>query len=143
MCASKRFLNIFYLAQAISAQGMRPRSEYAASSLHLFFGLALPLVLTYIRILLSRRFGSRPFERALREPLLCAHEHACAHTNTQIHTVVPEEVGTSSNANGGTAFLVYHKTRDFMRGVSKHVSIGAAYKKEKPMGQFFILNRKD
>ncbi len=40
-------------------------------------------------------------------------------------------------------FFVYHKTRDFVRGVSKHVSIGEAYKKEKSMGVFFILCRDD
>ena len=40
-------------------------------------------------------------------------------------------------------YFVYHKTRDFMRRVSQHVSIGAAYKKEKPMGVHFILCRDD
>ena len=34
----------------------------------------------------------------------------------------------------GLQVLVYHKTRDFMRKVSAHVSIGAAYKKEKRTG---------
>ena len=43
----------------------------------------------------------------------------------------------------GIQFFVYNKTRDFMRGVSAHVSIGAAYKKEKPIGHFFILVRDD
>ena len=35
------------------------------------------------------------------------------------------------------------QTRDFIRGVSEHVSIGAAYKKEKAMGVHFILCRDD
>ena len=43
----------------------------------------------------------------------------------------------------GIQFFVYNKTRDFMRQVSQHVSIGAAYKKEKALGQFFILVRED
>ncbi|MEC8380825.1 MAG: hypothetical protein VXZ96_10915 [Myxococcota bacterium] len=43
----------------------------------------------------------------------------------------------------GLQVLVYHKTRDFMRGVSQHVSIGAAYKVEKPLGHYFILCRSD
>jgi hypothetical protein len=43
----------------------------------------------------------------------------------------------------GLQFFVYNKTRDFMRRVSQHVSIGAAYKKEKALGHFFILVRED
>ena len=50
-------------------------------------------------------------------------------------TVVPN--------NKGLQVLVYNKTRDFMRGVSQHVSIGAAYKVEKALGHFFILCRND
>ena len=45
--------------------------------------------------------------------------------------------------NKGLQVLVYNKTRDFMRRVSEHVSIGAAYKVEKPLGHFFILCRDD
>jgi len=41
----------------------------------------------------------------------------------------------------GLQVLVYHQTRDFMRRVSAHVSIGAAYKGERPMGAFFALCR--
>ncbi len=43
----------------------------------------------------------------------------------------------------GLQFFVYHKTRDFMRRVSKHVTIGAAYKGDKRMGAHFILVRED
>jgi hypothetical protein len=39
--------------------------------------------------------------------------------------------------------LVYHQTRDFMRRVSKHVSIGAAFKKERPLDHYFVLCRRD
>jgi hypothetical protein len=39
--------------------------------------------------------------------------------------------------------LVYFQTRDFMRRVSKHVSIGAAFKKEKPLDHYFVLCRRD
>ncbi|MBL8626547.1 MAG: hypothetical protein JNK64_34845 [Myxococcales bacterium] len=37
--------------------------------------------------------------------------------------------------------LVYHHTRDFMRRVSRHVSIGAAYKEERPLDHYFVLCR--
>jgi len=43
----------------------------------------------------------------------------------------------------GLQKFVYHGTRDFMRRVSKHVSIGAAYKGEKPLDHYFILVRQD
>ena len=43
----------------------------------------------------------------------------------------------------GPQILVYHRTRDFMRRVSAHVSVGAAYKVEKAMGAFFTLIRED
>ena len=41
----------------------------------------------------------------------------------------------------GLQFFVYNKTRDFMRKVSKHMSIGAAYKVEKPLDHYFTLVR--
>ena len=61
---------------------------------------------------------------------------------------VPDEDVVSSwpkvKANHqGLQVLVYHKTRDFMRKVSIHVSIGAAYKNDKPLGHYFILCRDD
>ena len=43
----------------------------------------------------------------------------------------------------GPQILVYHRTRDFMRGVSAHVSIGAAFKVESPMHSWFTLVRED
>lgn len=43
----------------------------------------------------------------------------------------------------GLQRLVYHQTRDFMRGVSAHVSIGKAWKKEKAMPAYFVLCRED
>jgi hypothetical protein len=49
--------------------------------------------------------------------------------------VVPNTVGLQR--------FVYHGTRDFMRGVSRHVSIGAAYKGEKPLDHYFVLCRLD
>jgi hypothetical protein len=41
----------------------------------------------------------------------------------------------------GLQKFVYHKTRDFMRRVSSHVSIGAAYKVEKKLDHYFVLVR--
>ena len=38
--------------------------------------------------------------------------------------------------------FVYDETRDFMRSVSAHVSIGAAYKREKPLDHYFVLCRR-
>ncbi|MCA9677918.1 MAG: hypothetical protein KC464_23035 [Myxococcales bacterium] len=39
--------------------------------------------------------------------------------------------------------FVYHQTRDFMRKVSTHVSIGAAYKRERPLDHYFVLCRQE
>jgi hypothetical protein len=38
--------------------------------------------------------------------------------------------------------FVYYQTRDFMRRVSNHVSIGAAYKRERPLDHYFVLCRR-
>ena len=38
--------------------------------------------------------------------------------------------------------FVYFETRDFMRRVSAHVSIGAAYKRERPLDHYFVLCRR-
>lgn len=43
----------------------------------------------------------------------------------------------------GLQFFVYNGTRDFMRRVSSHVSIGAAYKGERPINAWFLLCRQD
>ncbi|MHB8876258.1 MAG: hypothetical protein ACYC8T_21410 [Myxococcaceae bacterium] len=47
--------------------------------------------------------------------------------------VVPNSVGPQ--------VLVFFHTRDFMRRVSRDVSIGAAYKNERKMGAYFVLCR--
>lgn len=39
----------------------------------------------------------------------------------------------------GLQVFVYNKTRDFMRRVSAHVTIGAAYKEENALDHYFIL----
>ncbi|HVK74597.1 MAG TPA: hypothetical protein VM734_14810, partial [Kofleriaceae bacterium] len=43
----------------------------------------------------------------------------------------------------GLQRFVYDKTRDFMRRVSKHVSIGAAFRKERPLDHYFVLCRRE
>jgi hypothetical protein len=43
----------------------------------------------------------------------------------------------------GLQYFVYHRTRDFMRKVSTHVSIGAAYKNQKSLDHYFMLCRED
>jgi hypothetical protein len=43
----------------------------------------------------------------------------------------------------GLQVLVYDGTRDFMRRVSAHVSIGAAFKGERQLGAYFTLCRAD
>jgi hypothetical protein len=52
----------------------------------------------------------------------------------------PEWPKLVPNSHGLQRF-VFYGTRDFMRRVSRHVSIGAAYKGEKPLGHYFILVR--
>jgi len=42
----------------------------------------------------------------------------------------------------GLQRFVYHQTRDFMRRVSQHVSIGAAFKRERPLDHYFVLCRR-
>ena len=44
------------------------------------------------------------------------------------------------NSHGVQRF-VYFRTRDFMRSVSQHVSIGAAYKEDKKLDHYFVLCR--
>jgi len=43
----------------------------------------------------------------------------------------------------GLQRLVYFHTRDFMRKVSQHVSIGSAHNEEKPLDHYFTLVRED
>lgn len=43
----------------------------------------------------------------------------------------------------GLQILVFNGTRDFLRGVSNHVTIGAAYKGEKALDHYFTLCRQD
>jgi hypothetical protein len=43
----------------------------------------------------------------------------------------------------GLQRFVYHQTRDYMRRVSSHVTVGAAYKIEKPLDHYFMLCRED
>jgi hypothetical protein len=42
----------------------------------------------------------------------------------------------------GLQRFVYHETRDVMRGVSAHVSVGAAHRRDKPMDHYFVLCRR-
>ena len=42
----------------------------------------------------------------------------------------------------GLQRFVYHRTRDFMRHVSRHVSVGAAYRGERPLDHYFVLCRR-
>ena len=43
----------------------------------------------------------------------------------------------------GLQRFVFNRTRDFMRRVSRHVSIGTAYKVEKALDHYFVLVRED
>ena len=43
----------------------------------------------------------------------------------------------------GLQFFVYHRTRDYLRKISAHVSIGAAYKVEQSLDHYFMLCRED
>ncbi len=55
--------------------------------------------------------------------------------------VVPGWPTVSPNSQG-LQRLVYDQTRDFMRRVSTHVSIGAAFKRERPLDHYFVLCRR-
>jgi hypothetical protein len=43
----------------------------------------------------------------------------------------------------GAQLAVYHHTRDFMRRVSAHVAVGAAFRGEIPLRSYFVLCRRD
>ena len=43
----------------------------------------------------------------------------------------------------GLQRFIYHKTRDYMRRISKHVSLGIAYRMEKRVMGYFVLCRED
>jgi len=45
--------------------------------------------------------------------------------------------------SSGLQVFVYNKTRDYMRVVSQHVSIGVAYRMEKRVMGYFVLCRQD
>ncbi len=54
---------------------------------------------------------------------------------------VPSDFPTLVDNDGGTRQLVYGGMQDHMRRVSRHVTIGRAYKKGKVMNAWFILVR--
>jgi hypothetical protein len=56
---------------------------------------------------------------------------------------VPSEWPKVVPNSKGLQRFVYHGTRDFMRRVSAHVSIGAAHKGEKALDHYFVLVRQD
>jgi hypothetical protein len=56
---------------------------------------------------------------------------------------VPDGWPTVKPNSSGVQVLVYHKTRDFMRKVSQHVSIGMAFKVENSLNNWFTLCRED
>ena len=56
---------------------------------------------------------------------------------------VPEGWPTIKPNSRGLQMFVYDKMRDYMRGVSRHVSIGAAHRMEKRLMGYFVLCRED
>ena len=54
---------------------------------------------------------------------------------------VPEGWPAIKPNNHGLQMFVYNKTRDYMRRISEHVSIGIAYRKEKTVLGYFLLCR--
>ncbi len=54
---------------------------------------------------------------------------------------VPAEWPEVVPNTAGLQRFVYHRTRDFMRRVSAHVTIGAAYKVEEALDHYFVLCR--
>jgi len=57
------------------------------------------------------------------------------------HPVVDGWPRVVPNGRGLQRF-VYHQTRDFLRAVSAHVSIGAAFKRDRPLDHYFVLCRR-
>ncbi len=55
--------------------------------------------------------------------------------------VVPGWPRVRPNSYGLQRF-VFHQTRDLLRRVSRHVSIGAAYKRDRPLDHYFVLCRR-
>jgi hypothetical protein len=43
----------------------------------------------------------------------------------------------------GLQRFVFHQTRDYLRRVSANVSVGTAYRKDRPLDHYFILCRRD
>lgn len=43
----------------------------------------------------------------------------------------------------GLQRFIYHRTRDFMRRVSEHVTVGAAFRGERALDHYFVLVRED
>ncbi|MDE0886161.1 MAG: hypothetical protein OSB70_11575 [Myxococcota bacterium] len=56
---------------------------------------------------------------------------------------VPDHWPRIKPNSSGLQMFVYNKTRDYMRLVSKHVSIGVAYRMEKRLMGYFVLCRED
>lgn len=54
---------------------------------------------------------------------------------------VPEGWPKVIQNNQGLQRFVFHQTRDFMRKVSEHVSVGSAFRDGKEMGFWFVLCR--
>ncbi len=54
---------------------------------------------------------------------------------------VPDGWPTVVPNSKGLQMFVYNKTRDFMRRVSSHMSIGTAYKNDTALGAWFVLCR--
>jgi hypothetical protein len=54
---------------------------------------------------------------------------------------VPEGWPAIKPNNRGLQMFIYNKTRDYMRRVSEHVSIGAAYRQEARVMGYFVLCR--
>lgn len=71
------------------------------------------------------------------------HEGELAIDYRSIPKHKPEAWPAIKDNTGGLGAIIYGGMVDYLRGVSKHVSIGRAFKGGKPMAAWFALVRKD
>jgi hypothetical protein len=67
----------------------------------------------------------------------------CLIDYTQLPTGKPEAWPAIKPNSAGLSRFIYHRTKDTMRGVSAHVSIGRAARDGKVMDNWFVLCRRD
>lgn len=71
------------------------------------------------------------------------HEGELVIDYTRVPTSKPEGWPPIRDNESGIAGMVSGGLTDYVRGISNHVSIGVAFRRGQPLGQYFTLVRKD